>query len=139
MGTEVTNLPPTIQLYGQSLEPQARLKHRLWIGLRVEALLDGYWQNRPDESVKAEIVGDWIDGLEAFTPEEIRDACRVWLRDHPRQKPNVGDVSRLVQYERATALAAYRASLPPPKERELAPVEERRASAERILSQIWRA
>ncbi len=115
------------------------MKHRLWIGLRVEALLDGYWQNRPDESVKAEIVGDWIDGLEAFTPEEIRDACRVWLRDHPRQKPNVGDVSRLVQYERATALAAYRASLPPPKERELAPVEERRASAERILSEIWRA
>ena len=136
---EIAPLPPTIQLYGQSLEPQAPLKQRLLIGLRIEALLDGYWQNRPDESVKAEIVADWIDLLEAFTPEEIRDACRVWLRDHPRRKPNVGDVRALIQDKRGIEIAAYRANLPPPKERELAPVEDRRASAERILNQIWRA
>jgi hypothetical protein len=136
---EIAPLPPTIQLYGQSLEPQARLKHRLWIGLRVEALLDGYWQNRPDESVKLEILGDWIDLLEAFTPEEIRDACRVWLRDHPRRKPNVGDVRALIQDKRGIEIAAYRANLPPPKERELAPVEERRAFAERILGEIRKA
>ena len=89
--------------------------------------------------MKAEIVADWIDLLEAFTPEEIRDACRIWLRDYPRRKPNVGDVRALIQDKRGIEIGAYRASLPPPKDRELAPVEERRASAERILGEIWRA
>lgn len=139
MGTEIANLPPTIQRYGQSLEPQARLKHRLWIGLRVEALLDGYWQSRPDEAVKAEIMADWIDGLETYTPDEIRTACRSWLRDNPRRKPNVGDIANAIDAVRGRVLAAYRASQPKPQPQQVQPsFEERRAAAQRIMEQVWK-
>lgn len=115
------------------------MKHRLWIGLRVEALLDGYWQTRPDEAVKAEIMADWIDGLEGYTPDEIRTACRSWLRDNPRRKPNVGDIAGSIDAVRGRVLAAYRASLPKPAPEPKPPVEERRAAAQRILSEIWRS
>ena len=95
-----------IQRYGQSLAPQDRSKHRAWIGVRVEALLDGYWQNRPHEAVKEEILADWMDGLEAFTPGEIRAACREWLGSNPRRKPNVGDIRGIVLAARQKAVAA---------------------------------
>ena len=108
MTTEIANRQTQnpIQRYGQSLAPPDRSKHRAWIGVRVEALLDGYWQNRPHEAVKEEIIADWMDGLETFTPNEIRAACRAWLSDNPRRKPNLGDI-------RAIVLAARRKAVPP--------------------------
>ena len=92
---------PTIQLYGQSLPQQQRSKHRAWIGVRIEALLDGYWQNLPSEPVKAEILGDWMAGLEAFSPDEITAACREWQQHNPRRKPNVGDIRAPILRNRA--------------------------------------
>ena len=84
--------------------------------MRVEALLDGYWQNRPHEAVKEEIIADWMDGLETFTPDEIRAACRSWLGENPRRKPNVGDIRAIVLASRRKAVT------PKPPEPKLEPV-----------------
>jgi len=123
---------PAIQLYGQSLEPQARLKHRLWIGVRVEALLDGYWQTRPSDAVKDEVLADWIDGLEAFTGEEIRAACRDWLNTAPRVKPKVGDIRGLILAERAKIVAAMPKREEPPRQE---PTPEEKARAAELVRQ----
>lgn len=100
------NLPTathgTIQLYGQSLPPQERSKHRAWIGVRVEATLDGYWQNRPSDLVKAEILGDWMGALEAFTEDEIRSAFREYLSGPDcKRKPKPGDIRSIILSSRA--------------------------------------
>lgn len=129
---------PTIQLYAQSLEPQARLKHRLWIGLRVEALLDGYWISRPTDAVKEQIVADWIDGLENFTQAEITAACREWVRDNPRKKPNFGDIRAVVLRHRQIEAAKHRKPEPEPYSALSVPSEERRAQAERILRDVFK-
>lgn len=97
---------PTIQLYGQSLAPQERSKHRFWIGLRVEALLDPYWQTRPAEAVKEMIVADWLDSLEAFTPQEITAACREYVSGAScSRKPKPGDIRSIILARRQAEVA----------------------------------
>ena len=83
MGTELTT-----GHYGQSLKPQERDRHRAWIGVRIEALLYGYWHSSPPPHlVKVEIVKDWMSVLEWFSEDEITAACRKWVTDCPRIKP----------------------------------------------------
>ena len=106
-----------ITLYGSSLTQPERDKHRAFIGVRVEALLDGYWQNRPSDIVKAEIIMDWMDALEAFTPDEIRNACRDWLKNNPRRKPNTGDIRGLILADRQAVVRAVPQIEETPKER----------------------
>ncbi|OOY15081.1 hypothetical protein BMI85_16165 [Thioclava sp. DLFJ4-1] len=123
-----------IRCYGQSLEPQDRSKHRAWIGVRVSALLENYWQTKPSEATLEMIYQDWIDELDHFTREEITAACRSWVSANPRRKPNFGDISALVVADRAER----RAALPKPPEPEARPlpedVEARRKAAEEIMA-----
>jgi hypothetical protein len=74
-------------------------------------LLDGYWQSRPDEVVKREILRDWIDMLDGYSQDEITSACREWLREQPRKKPNAGDIRAIIQRGRAEIVAKHKASL----------------------------
>ncbi len=132
------NLPPMIRLYAQSLSPQECTKHRAWIGVRVEALLDGYWQSRPSDLVKAEILADWMDALQNYAPEEIRAACREYLAGPDcARKPKPGDIKAIMQTHRANELARFRASQPAPQPEEplKSPeeMEERRSRANDIL------
>jgi hypothetical protein len=92
MGTDLT-----IGHYGQSLTQQDRDKHRAWIGVRVEAMLDGYWQTSPPFEVKREILLDWMAALEWFTKDEITDACRKW---DANRKPRTHDIRGLIMEER---------------------------------------
>lgn len=129
-----TDTQTEIQHYGQSLPPQQCVEHRAWIGVAVEALLDGYWDKRPDDVVKAEIFSDWMDGLQAFTPDEIRLARRAYLGDSKlcRSKPKVGDIRRIVLAERAKQLAALPKPVEPPRE---VATPEQRARSNDILAQ----
>lgn len=127
---------PTIpaRSYAQSLEPQDRFKHRAFIAFRIEALLDGYWNNRPEDAVREMILADWMEALEDFAPEEIDAACKAYLRGADRgKKPKTGDLVDLMVAKRAD----IRRSLPKPPEPPSpvlsVTVEERRAQAETIL------
>lgn len=122
-----------IRCYGQSLEPQARSKHRAWIGVRVQALLANYWQSMPDEATLSLIFQDWIDALDHFTPEEITKACRDWVSREPRRRPNFGDISALIvadRSEKRRKLDQLRVEVEEPRQCS----EERRKAAQDILS-----
>lgn len=128
--------PTTIpaRSYAQSLEPQERFKHRAFIAFRIEALLDGYWSNRPEDAVREIILADWMEALEDFAPEEIDAAAKAYLRGADRaRKPKTGDLVDWMVARRAE----IRRSLPKPPEPPSPvlsiPVEERRAKAEEIL------
>ena len=135
------NLPPTIRLYAQSLSPQECTKHRAWIGVRIEALLDGYWQSRPSDVVKAEIMADWMDALQNYSPDEIRVACREYLSGpNCDRKPKPGDLRGLIDARRHAEVMRHRASAPPEPEpvRDMSPeaLEARRKSAEEIMAKF---
>ncbi len=90
--------------YSSSLTSQDRSKHLAWIGVRVEALLDGYWRADVSDPVKGMVLADWISALEAFSPDEITAACREWLNAEPRRKPKPGDIRRIILNNRAKAI-----------------------------------
>jgi hypothetical protein len=86
--------------------------------LRVEALLDGYWQSRPGDLVKAEILADWMEALQNFTPDEIRRACRDYLSSPECQrKPKPGDIRALVIRARQAVVAGLPKPLEPEPDR----------------------
>jgi len=91
-------------------------------------LLDGYWDKRPSDLVKDEIFSDWMDGLQAFTPDEIRRARRTYLGDSKlcRVKPKVGDIRRIILSERNAVLASQPEQ--PEPDRETATPEQRARS-----------
>lgn len=120
----------------QSLEPQARFKHRAFIAFRVEALLDGYWQSRPDEAVKDMILSDWMEALEDFAPEEIDAACKAYLRSEARaRKPKTGDIVDLMVSARTARRKALERPAPPPPSPVLTVAQEdRRRQAAAIMA-----
>jgi hypothetical protein len=76
-------------------------KHRMWIGLRAEALLDRYWDRRPSAPVVEMVAGDWMHALDKFTPAEITAACRAYQQGKDRnRKPGPGDIALLAEIAR---------------------------------------
>jgi hypothetical protein len=112
MGTEINAVT---KRSASSPPPPERDKHRAWIGVRVEALLDGYWQTNPPAPVKAMILADWMAALEDCTQDEITAACREWLRDEPRVKPKPGDIAKLIRDERGRKWVRENPRLPKPE------------------------
>ncbi len=92
---------PTTQHYGQSLPPQDKVKHRAEIGLEVEAALHDYWRQEPSEAVKIRIMTRWMDGLERFPMDEIKEALSEWVEKNPSKKPNFGHIAQLIQSRRS--------------------------------------
>jgi hypothetical protein len=113
------------------------MKRNAWIGVRVEALLDGYWRDKPHQSIKEEIIADWIAALEFFSQDEIRKACREYLSSDRRdKKPKPGDIRAIIIARKPP----IRKNDDRPMQRLTAQdLEARRASAARILDEIWRA
>ena len=129
--TQATAMPPAIQLYAQSLAPQDRSKHRLWIGVRARALLGNYWTTTPSEAELEITARDWMDCLENYSPDEITGACKKWVIDNPRKRPNFGHIREIIDARRARILAKHRTEQPQPvePEREVLSVEERQRIA----------
>jgi hypothetical protein len=105
-----------------------------FIGVRAEALLEPYWDARPSDLVKAEILTDWMAALQGYSPDEIRNACRAYLQGHDcRIKPKPGDIRRIIDTDRAARMAKL------PKPRPVAApatqtADERRKAAESIMA-----
>lgn len=130
---------PPIQLYAQSLSPQQCAEHRAWIGVRVEALLIDYWREKPSDLVKAEILADWMDALQNFTPDEIRRACRDYLSGSDCQrKPKPGDIRALVIKARQAVVARFPKRPEPEPEHQPDPARraEMAAYAEKVIRSI---
>lgn len=124
--------------FAQSLGQQDRFNHRLWIAVRVEALMDGYWSSRPADAVREVIMQDWMEALEDFAPEEISAACKAYLRGQNRaRKPKTGDIVELMVAARTELRRALPPPSPPPSPRpDPVSAEERRRKAAEIIAQF---
>lgn len=142
MGTEISTdrlKAAGIVNFASSLSPQDRSEHLAFIGVRVEALLEPYWDKRPSDLVKAEIIMDWMEALQGFSPDEIRTACRDYLKGPDcRAKPKPGDIRRLIEAARAARLAALPKPPEPGPEIRKPPPDIRASQAEALLKQFKR-
>ena len=125
--------------YGSSLSPQELSQHSAWIGVRVQALLDPYWDRRPSDLVLAEIVMDWMDGLSGYSQDEIRDACRAYQRGPNRgRKPVPGDILAILAADRRAKAPVDRKTIAFTPRITAEEMEQRRALASEILGGFGR-
>ena len=103
------------------------------IAFEVEVVLDGYWEKRPPENVKAGILADWADTLQDWTAEQVVWALRKWRDDNPNKRPNPSHIRSLMLERRGQRIAAEVAATKPAP----SPAKERvsREVAADILSQ----
>ena len=78
--------------HAQSLSQQELEDHRAEICSDVEMILDGYWDKRPSEEMKARILANWADQLEDYKAASVLHALRKWCREKPDKTPNVGHI-----------------------------------------------
>ncbi len=141
MGAELTtagNLPKdaatglTLPL-SKSLDLQGLTKHRAMVALELEVLAkkcDRFgWERERGTAAHDRLIKDWILALQDFPLEEVQAACFAHIEADPDNMPNEGHIKALIIASRERAMKAYKASLPPPPERELPPVEARVAIA----------
>lgn len=107
------NVPSPTPRLTSSLSPHELDQHRADIGLAVEVVLDGYWQNRPSDVVKAGILVDWMDALHDWSIDQIRFGLRKWRDENPSKKPNPGHIALILKNERGFAFVAQREGKPP--------------------------
>ena len=141
MGSELTtagNLPKDaatglILPLSKSLGLQDLAKHKAMVALELEVLAKKYdrfgWDRDRDTASQDRLIMDWIAALQDFPLPEIQAACRAHVEADPKNMPNEGHIKALILGNRERAVKAYKASLPPPPERELPPVDARVAIA----------
>jgi len=142
MGTEITTRKlsaPTPQV-ARSLSQDELEEHRGQIAFEVEVVLDGYWDKRPSDAVKAGILADWADTLEDWTQEQILYGLRKWRDDNPSKKPNPSHVLGILKTLRGKAEAKRAAISAPAREPEPhLTAEEREASRKRVADLVANA
>lgn len=101
----IAKVPAPTPRMTQSLAPQELDGHRAKIGMEVQIVLSGYWQAQTDADREAAILADWMDELEEWTPDQVREGLRKWRRANPSKRPNPGHIARLLKDQRGRAYA----------------------------------
>jgi len=85
------------------MSPEQLAAHRKAIAFDVEVILDGYWDKRPPEDVKAGILADWSDTLEDWSGEQVLFALRKWRDENENKKPNPSHILSILKELRGKA------------------------------------
>ena len=75
------------------------------ISFNVEVILDGYWDRRPPDKIKAGILADWADALQDWTQDQVLWGLRKWRNENPSKKPNPGHIMGLLKVQRGVTEA----------------------------------
>ncbi len=111
------------------MQPSEIAHHRAQISASVEVVLHGYWQPDDSAGLRAAVLADWCDELEAWPVESIRAALRKHRKDFPNRRPNPGHILTLLNEawgRRNAETVRLALAKPPEPERELPSPERRR-------------
>lgn len=112
-------LPPTRPLHVESLRQHELTDYRQKIGTAVETMMDvgAYYDRARGEALSTAVLREWIDRLEGWTTDQIRDAFRAWQDQQPSRRPNPAHIVQLLKAEWGRRNAEQtRAALAPPVE-----------------------
>jgi acyl-CoA reductase-like NAD-dependent aldehyde dehydrogenase len=84
------------------------------------------------------MVIDWMDALQDYPLDEVREACRAAVRDNPNKMPNEGHVVAQIMAARAKAVAARKRAAPPMEEPRPQPTPEERARVSEYAATLLR-
>ena len=96
----------------RSLGSRALTEHSAMVALELEVMakkMDRFgWERDRGTAAHDRLVIDWMEALRDFPLDEVRAACREWVREYPRKMPNEGDIRALVMAAREGAAREHR-------------------------------
>jgi len=114
-----------------SLGSQALSKHRAMVAFELEVLskkMDRFgWDREADTPFQNRIITDWMDALQDYPLEEIKQACKAAVAANPNKIPNEGHIVGQILKARREFVAAHPPRNEPEPERK--PVDRERAAA----------
>lgn len=135
MGREVSINQSVPALLTKSLTQQELDKHRADLCLVMEVMVrkyDKFGWDRMEDGMRKLIRMDWLEALQDYPLNEVREACRIHTVEQPNKVPNEGHIKAIVLRERAKQVAALPKPVEPERPRA---TPEQRAKANDILAQ----
>lgn len=100
-------LPLTKFLGSQDLARQ-----RAEVGFELEVIakkVDRFgWDRDRGTPAHDRLMIDWMDALQDFPVDEVRNACRMAISETPSKTPNEGHIKAIILRERSKAVARQR-------------------------------
>lgn len=100
----------------KSLGSQDLARHRAMVAIELEVMakkMDRFGWERDRGSVAHDrIVSDWMDALQDYPLEEVREACAAWVRCNSRKMPNEGDILGHIRAARSKTWESRKHSMP---------------------------
>lgn len=109
MGQEIAIKNGITPLLTKSLTPQELDKHRADLCLVMEVMVrkyDKFGWDRMADGMRKLIRLDWLDALQDYPLDEVRNACRIHTLEAPNKVPNEGHIKAIINRERAKVIAA---------------------------------
>mgnify|MGYP003637669687 FL=1 len=123
-------------LLSKQLNSQELEKHRMWIALKAEALLNKYFVQPVKDEIKYEMMLGWMKALENFSQREIDEAFVEHLNEEPRRKPHEGIIRERIINNRRKNMVANKKVEPLPIAVTV-DMEKRRKSADKIMKEVF--
>lgn len=128
---------PTRPLNVESLPQHERDRHRAEIGVVVEAMLTSWFSPSISEAAATAVLIDWMDELQGFRPNHVREAFVAYRDREPNRRPNPAHIKAILAErwgKRVLAEAEAKGLLARPEPEARTPVSAERASA--ILAEV---
>lgn len=112
MGTEITtagDLPMDARTglilpLSKSLGSRALAEHSAMVAFELEVLskkMDRFgWDRDRNTPAQDRLIADWIEALRDYPLDEVRAACRQWVKENPTKMPNEGGILALISNAR---------------------------------------
>lgn len=112
-------LPPLTNCDVASMTLPELTDHRRHIGAVVEVMMKAgaYFERGEAEVLEIAVLREWMDRLQGWTPDAIRDAFRAWQDKNPNRRPSPVHILDILKAEWGKLHAdQVRAALAPPAE-----------------------
>jgi hypothetical protein len=120
----------------KSLGSQDLDKHRAHVALELEILSKKFdrfgWDRDRGFIAHDRMMLDWMDALQDFGLDEIKNACREAVLEYPNKQPNEGHIRKIIMKIRGKT---YSPPPPEPEQERPAPTAEQKKRADDILKQ----
>lgn len=121
----------------KSLASQDLAKHRAVIAVELEVLAKKFdrfgWERDRGTAAHDRLITDWMNALQDFPLQEIREACAGVVLDNPGKMPNEGHIRAAIIKARGAFVARSRSGDPINRDEGRAKVSA--SAVERILAE----
>lgn len=116
-------------------------EHRALLAFELEVLAKKYdrfgWERDRGTPAQDRLITDWMAALDNYPLDEVQAACRIAVKNDPRNMPNEGHIGKIILDGRARAVAMHKYRNPQPIDNARTVSPDMADRAQQILSDVF--